>query len=219
MKKIKSLVFLSLCCCSIWAQSIEKSELNKELERKSSIVFSGSFMHPQGEQSGYATGTMGYYSYPVSPGIGIYYQNQLLKNSYLLFGINYQECHVASTKFGTFRFRYSEPSISIYFKHYLIEGEKIGLFSMIGLSCGQMRSLICESHGHNYDWNDFNTSYLDKYSNKKLFNDLAFNAGISSPSIHFEIAPSLGYRIKDNWMGYYRSRFSYGLSINYQLIL
>ena len=28
---------------------------------------------------------------------------------------------------------------------------------------------------------------------------------------------SIGYRVKDNWMGYYRQRFFYGLTLNYQL--
>jgi hypothetical protein len=70
-----------------------------------------------------------------------------------------------------------------------------------------MKLLASESHGHNYDWNDFGTAHLEKYSNDKSFIDIVLTTGILSPSLNIDIAPFIGYRLKDNWMGYYRHRF------------
>ena len=55
------------------------------------------------------------------------------------------------------------------------------------------------------------------YSNNDSFADIVFNVGILFPSSQIEIAPELGYRLKDNWMGFYRHRFYFGFQMNYQL--
>lgn len=190
-------------------------------ESRCSLIFSGMFIHPEGKQNYLvardASGIMGYYSYPMSPGLGVLYQYQIFKENYLLVGINYQVCHVASTEYGILRFRFREPSVSVQLKHYFLKNKRIGLFSTIGLSGGQLKSLVVESHGHINYWGDFGTTYLEKYSNDDSFIDVVFNTGIFIPSSHIEIAPAIGCRVKDNWMSYYRHRFFYGLLINYQL--
>jgi len=227
MSKFKLFILFFFCCSSIGAQTRQKNDstyLKKDIpkqESRSSLVFSGSFMHTQGKQNYLTTkdasGIMGYYLFPVNSGFGIFYQYQILKKSYILSGINYQVCHIASTEYAIMRFRYREPSISFYLKQYFFENEKIGLFSSIGLSFGRMKLLASESHGHIATWSDFGTKYLKNYSNSNTFSDLVFNTGIIFPSDHVEIATALGYRLKDNWMSFYRHRFFYGLTINYQL--
>jgi hypothetical protein len=217
---------LFFCCCSIWAQSSQENDstyLKKAFpkqESRSSLVFSGSFLHFQGKQDNlavsYVRGITDYYLFPLNAGFGIFYQYQIYKKNYLLSGINYQMCHIASTESGIMRFRYREPSISVYFKHYFLKNEKIGLFSTIGLSFGRIKLLASESYGH-ITWSNFETKYLQNYSNNNTFVDLIFNAGVSLPASHIEIAPALGYRVKDNWMAYCRHQFFYGLTINYQL--
>ena len=217
---------LFFCCCSIRAQTQQKNDSTylkndfPKQESRSSLIISGSFMHFQGKQNQLTasdvSGITDYYLFPLNTGLGIFYQYQIFKEIYLLSGINYQVCRIASTEYAIMRFRYREPSISFYLKHYFLKNEKNGLFSSIGLSFGRMKLMASESYGH-ITWEDFGTKYLKNYSNNDTFIDLVFNAGVFFPSSHIEIAPSLGYRVKDNWMGFYRHRFFYGLQINYQL--
>lgn len=230
MANIKLFVLPSIlffCCFQMWAQTSQKNDSTyflKDLsktESRSSLIFSSSFMHFQGQlnnnATSYASETMGYYSYPINPGLGIFYQYRIFKENYILAGTNYQICHIASTKFGIMRFRYNEQSISFHLKHYFLKNETIGLFSTIGISFGRMNLLASESHGHIANWNDFDTKYLQNFSNDKSFVDIVFNTGVSFPSSQMEIVPSFGYRVKDNWMGSYRQRFFYGLMVNYNL--
>lgn len=224
-----SIAFLLLSCCLIWAQPCQKNDstyLKKDFQKqesRSSLIFSSSFMHKIGMQNNlsanYVRGISDYYLYPLDAGLGVYYQYQIYKESYILSGINYQICHIASTESGILRFRYSEPSISVYLKHYFPKNERIGLFSTIGLSFGRMKLFASESHGHIAVWNDFGTKYLQNYSNDKSFVDIVFNTGVFFPSSHVEISPSVGYRVKDNWMGFYRHDLYYGLMVNYKFNL
>lgn len=226
MAKFKLFILFFFWCSSIGAHTSQKNDSTylkndfPKQESRSSLIISGSFMHSQGKQNQLTTNNVSnitdYYLFPVNPGLGIFYQYQILKKSYILSGINYQICHIASTESGIMRFRYREPSISVHFKHYFFENDKIGLYSSIGLSFGQMKLMASESYGH-ITWPDFGTKYLHNYSNNNTFSDLVFTTGVFFPSSHIEIAPSLGYRVKDNWMGYYRHRFFYGLTVNYQL--
>ncbi len=213
------ILFISIGHSLLWGQEPGNSFVVSatKQESRSSLIFSGSFMHFQGKQNNDAGDILGYYTFPVNAGLGILYQYQIEKKSYLLSGINYQACHIASTEHGILRFRYREPSISVYFKHYFFRNKKNGLHSSIGLSYGRMKLMASESHGHIADWNDFGTTYLENYSNNNAFIDAVFTTGFFLSSSNIEIAPSIGYRVKDNWMGYYRHRFFYGLQINYEL--
>lgn len=226
MVKYKLFILLFFCCSSIGADTSQKNDSTylkrafPKQKSRSSLIISGSFMHSQGKQNNlttnYVSGIKDYYLFPVNSGLGIFYQYQIFKKSYILSGINYQLCHIATTKSGIMRFRYRESSISVHFKRYFLEDEKIGLFSTIGLSFGRMKLMASESYGH-ISWPDFGTKYLENYSNNDTFSDLVFTTGVFFPSSHIEIAPALEYRIEDNWMGFYRHRFFYGLTINYQL--
>jgi hypothetical protein len=219
-----SVLFFS--CCSIGAQTSQKSDsayLNEDIpkqESKSSLIFSGSFVHFQEKQGNAVTGDVsnisGYYLFPLNPGLGIFYQYQIFEKNCLLIGVNYRTCYISSNKNDILRFRYREPSFSFCFKSYYLKTKNVGLFSIIGLSYGRMNLLDSEHYGH-INWIDVNPKDLIAYSNNDSFVDIVFNAGVFFPSSHIEIAPSFGYRVKDNWMSYYRQRFFYGLSINYQL--
>ena len=196
-----------------------KKDFSKQ-ESRSRLIFSGSFIHFQ-EKQGHAveadvSNIRGYYLFPLNPGFGISYQYQIFDENYLLVGVNYLTCYISSTKDDILRFRYREPSFSICFKNYYFKNENVGLFSKIGLSYGQMKLLASEHYGH-IKWEDFNPKDLTAYSNKNSFVDIVFSAGVLFPSSHIEIAPSIGYRMKDNWMSYYRHQFYYGFQINYQL--
>jgi hypothetical protein len=218
---------LYICYFTGWAQSNQsssskyiKADVPKQ-DSRSSLVFSGSLMHQIGKQNELVTsdanGIHDYYSFPLNPGLGIFYQYQISNKNYILSGVNYQWCHIATTELFIVRFRYSELSIPVYIKHYFLKTEEIGLYSSLGLSFGRMKLQACESHGRNYEWGNLDTKYLPNYSDKNSFADLIFNTGVLLPKSHIEIEPAIGYRMKDNWMGFYRHRFFYGLSINYQL--
>ncbi|MEI8114839.1 MAG: hypothetical protein WCI54_14480 [Bacteroidia bacterium] len=229
MAKFKSLILTSvlvLCCCSIYGQtSHEKvsNHLEKDFpkqESKNRLIFSGSFMHFQEKQGNAIAGDVsnirGYYLFPLNPGLGIFYQYQIFQENYLLIGANYRTCYISSNKNDILRFRYREPSFSIGYKKYFLKREKIGLYSSISLSYGQTKLSDSEHYGH-IKWVYLNPKEVMGYSNNYSFADIVFNAGILFPSSQIEIAPEVGYRLKDNWMGFYRHRFFYGLSINYQL--
>lgn len=229
MAKLKSLILTSvlvLCCCSIYGQtSHEKvsNHLEKDFpkqESKSSLIFSGSFMHFQEKQGNVIAGDVsnirGYYLFPLNPGLGIFYQYQIFQENYLLIGANYRTCYISSNKNDILRFRYQEPSFSICLKSYYLKNENVALFSMIGLLYGRMKLLASEHYGH-INWVDLNPKDLIAYSNNDSFVDIVFNAGVLFPSSQIEIAPELGYRMTDNWMSFYRHRFYYGFQINYQL--
>jgi len=217
---------LFFCCCSIRAQTQQKNDstyLKKDFpkqESRSSLIISGSFMHFQGKQNHLVASDVSnitdYYYSPLNTGLGIYYQYRIFKENYLLSGVNYQICRIASTEDAIHRFRYREPSISVHLKHYFSENDKIVLFSTIGLSFGRMKLLASESYGH-ITWTEVGTTHLKNYSNNDSFTDVVFSTGILFPSGNIEIAPAIGYRLKDNWMSYYRHSFFYGLLINYQL--
>jgi hypothetical protein len=196
------------------------TEDTKAQESRSSLVFSGSFLHFQEKQGNAIVGDNsrieGYYLYPLNPGLGISYQYQIFKENYILAGINYQWCHLASDKNDILRFRYQEPAFSISFKSFYLKKENVGLFSSIGLTYGQMIQLTSEHYGHN-NWVDLNPKDLDAYNTNDSFADIVLQLGILFPSDQFEIVPELGYRMKDNWMSFYRHPFFYGLVINYQL--
>ena len=226
MAKIKLIIFFFFCCSSLWAYTRQKNDSTylKETfprqESRSSLVFSGELTHFQ-EKPGIAVGADvsiidGYYLSPLNPGIGLFYQYQADDKNYFLVGVNYRMCFISSTRYDILRFRYREPSFSIGYKKYFLKREKIGLYSSIDLSYGQTKLSDSEHYGH-IKWEYKNPKDLMDYSNNDSFADIVFNAGILFPSSQIEIAPNLGYRLKDNWMGFYRNRFFYGLTINYQL--
>jgi len=226
MAKIKLIIFFFFCCSSLWAYTSQKNDstyLKKDFskqESRSSMVFSGSLMHFQ-EKPGIAVGADvsnidGYYLFPLNPGIGLFYQYQADDKNYFLVGVNYRMCFISSTRYDILRFRYREPSFSIGYKKYFLKREKIGLYSSIDLSYGQTKLSDSEHYGH-IKWEYKNPKDLMDYSNNDSFADIVFNAGILFPSSQIEIAPELGYRVKDNWMSFYRHRFFYGFQINYQL--
>lgn len=217
---------LFCCCCQAWAQSSQKNNSNylntdfQKQESRSSLVFSGELTHFQ-EKRGIAVAADGsnidgYYLFPLNPGIGLFYQYQADDKNYFLIGVNYRMCSISSTRYDILRFRYREPSFSIGYKKYFFKREKIGLYSSIGLSYGQTKLSDSEHYGH-IKWVYLNPKELMGYSNNDSFADIVFNAGILFPSSQIEIAPELGYRLKDNWMGFYRHRFYFGFQINYQL--
>lgn len=217
---------LFFCYCSVGAQSREKYDsayFKKDFpkqESRSSLVFSGELTHFQ-EKRGIAVAADGsnidgYYLFPLNPGIELFYQYRADDKNYFLVGVNYRMCFISSTRYDILRFRYREPSFSIGYKKYFLKREKIGLYSSIGLSYGQTKLSDSEHYGH-IKWVYLNPKELMGYSNNDSFADIVFNAGILFPSNQIEIAPELGYRVKDNWMGFYRHRFFYGLTINYQL--
>jgi len=226
MAKFKLFILFFFWCSSIGAHTSQKNdstylkETFPKQESRSSLVFSGSFMHSQ-EKPGIAVGADvsnidGYYLFPLNPGIGLFYQYQADDKNYFLVGVNYRMCSLSSTRYDILRFRYREPSCSIRYKKYFLKSEKIGLYSSIGLSYGQTKLSDSEHYGHR-TWEYKNPKALMGYSNNDSFTDIVFNAGILFPSSQIEIAPELGYRLKDNWMGFYRHRFFYGFQINYQL--
>lgn len=226
MAKFKLFIFFFFWCSSIGAQTSQKNdstylkETFSKQESRSSLVFSGELTHFQEKQGNAVAGNVsnidGYYLFPLNPGIGLFYQYQANDKNYFLVGVNYRMCTISSTRNDILRFRYREPSFSIVYKKYFFKREKIGLYSSIGLSYGQTKLSDSEHYGH-IRWEYKNPKDLMDYGNNDSFADIVFNAGILFPSNQIEIAPELGYRLKDNWMGFYRHRFYFGFQMNYQL--
>jgi hypothetical protein len=226
MAKFKLFILFFFFCSSIGAHNNQKNdstylkETFPKQESRSSLIFSGELTHFQEKPSiavaADGSNIDGYYLFPLNPGIGLFYQYQADDKNYFLVGVNYRMCSISSTRYDILRFRYREPSFSIGYKGYFLKREKIGLYSSISLSYGQTKLSDSEHYGH-IRWEYINPKELMGYSNNDSFADLVFNVGILFPSNQIEIAPAIGYREKDNWMGYYRDRFFYGLTINSQL--
>ncbi len=205
---LQLIFFLSLCNIT-WAQG-----------DKNSLIFSGTLAHYI--RSGEKSDIKGFYNYPVSPGVEVLYQYKFSKFSYLSSGVNYQRGRFANYMEAHDRFRFGEISVPIIFKQVLMQKDKKNLFATAGFSYGTMVQLSWESPTSSSEWVDVPREYDEHYSDKDSFADLLFSFGASfraTPKNEFSISPYFKYRLKDNWMNYFRNELHYGIKISYQLNL
>lgn len=213
MKKNSSKIFISCFMILIFNTVLAQ-------QSKSNLVISGTLAHYL--RSGGTSHIKGFYKYPVDPGLELLYQYRLGNGSFLSSGLTYQRGRIANYKETEDRFRFGEISIPILFKHDLIRSGKKNLFSTLGVSFGKMLHLDWERPTSSDEWFDVLGKYEEHYSEKNTFTDLLFDLGISFPASAkntIAISPYVKYRVKDNWMGYYRDRQYYGIKISYQFNL
>lgn len=187
---------------------------------KSDLVVSGTLAHFI--RSGEMSRMKDFYKYPVDPGVEVLYQYRLGNNSFLSSGLTYQRGRIANYKQTEDRFRFGEISIPVLFKQNLIRSGKKIIYSTVGVSYGKMLHFDWERSTSQGEWSNVLGKYEEHYSEKNNVTDLLFDLGISFPACAkntIAIAPYVKYRVKDNWMGYYRDKLYYGLKISYQLNL
>jgi hypothetical protein len=189
-------------------------------ENKSSLVFSGALAHF--ERADKFVNTIGFYKYPVDPGLELLYQYQLSRTFFLSTGLNYQLGRVANWDGARDRFRFGEMSLPLIGKLKFSSHNKTNLFATMGFFYGKMVYVDWESPAKGNEWVNVNKKYNEHYSNDDSFADVMLGAGISFPIFHqneFAITPYLKYRVNDNWMNYARHNISYGIKLSYQLNL
>lgn len=187
---------------------------------KSSFIIGGALTHY--DRSGKFTDITGFYKYPVDPGVELLYQYQVSNTFFIDAGINYQLGRIANWEGQVDRFRFGEVSVPLMCKLEFAQSYKKNFFGVMGFSLGKMVYVDWESPAKGNEWDNVDKGYDNHYSGKDSFVDLLFGLGLSIPTFHhneFAAIPYLKYRVKDNWIGYARDNFFYGLKFSYQLNL
>lgn len=189
-------------------------------ESKSSLVLSGALAHY--ERTDKSVNVIGFYKYPVDPGLELLYQYQLGSTFFLSAGFNYQIGRVANWEGPVDRFRFGEMSLPLIGKLKFSSYNKTNLFATMGFFYGKMVYVDWESPAKGNEWANVDKKYNEHYSNDDSFADIMIGMGISFTIFHqneFAITPYLKYRVNDNWINYARHNISYGIKISYQLNL
>jgi len=187
---------------------------------KSSLIIGGTLAHY--DRANKFSDIIGFYKYPVDPGLELLYQYQFNNTFYLGAGINYQLGRIANWEGQVDRFRFSEISVPLIGKLKITQNNKKNFFALVGVSLGKMVNVDWESPIKGTGWDNVDKKYDPHYSDKNSFVDLLFGMGLSIPTFHHhELAaiPYLKYRVNENWIGYARDNFFYGIKFNYQLNL
>lgn len=186
-------------------------------ESKSSLVFSGILSHYS--RSGEFLDKPGFYKFPIDPGLEILYQFPVNKSVSLISGLSFQWAHFANYVQTVDRFRFGEIGIPIIIRKEILQKDKAKFYISSGMYGGIVSFLDWETLGKP-EWEDVSTQYEEHYSKSDFYVDFYVDCGIlyslkNQNSI--SISPYFKYRIKENWMDYYRQSFFYGLKISYQL--
>jgi hypothetical protein len=184
---------------------------------KSSIGCSLVLAHYANSNQKFIGPVVGFYTYPVDPGIEISYHYLLNKRINLGAGLSYQKVRIPAY---VNRFRFNEVSIPILFEYTKHPERRNKIILSTALSAGKVNNLIVDNLGSGDIWHTIPLKYVDNYSEKCFFMDILFSPGISLVTINqneISISPFVKYRIIDNWMQNYREHFYYGIKLNYQL--
>ncbi len=187
---------------------------------KSSLIIGGTLAHY--DRSGKFSDIIGFYKYPVDPGVELLYQYQVSNAFFVGAGINYQLGRIANWDGQVDRFRFREISVPLFGKLKFTQSNNKNFFAVVGFSPGKMVSVDWESPAKGTGWDSVDKKYDTHYSDKDSFADILFGLGLSIPAFHhheFAAIPYLKYRVNDNWVGYARDNFFYGIKLSYQLNL
>lgn len=198
---------------------ISISSITRAQDYKSKLIVSGVFTHYS--RSGEFLDKPGFYKFPVDPGLEILYQCPLNESTSFISGISFQLVHFANYIQTQDRFRFGEISIPIIVRKNFPAKDKSKLYLSSGIYGGGVSFLDWERISKP-DWKNVSEQYDEHYSSSDFFVDLYVDGGllhILSSQNSISITPYFKYRIKENWMEYYKQSFTYGLKIGYQLNL
>ena len=211
MKKQKKTVLFSLLLIILGNHHLFSQEF------KSSIMVSSAISHLT--RNGFEDVSQGFYRFPIDPGLEVAYLLHFENFSDVGIGLSYQYWHFANRRSTVRRFRLSEISVPVFFQKAINHGSKCSFTIISGINPGQFIHLDWEGPNKDNGWSEIRREFDETYSEKSFFIDTSFGAGFNysqKKRYSIFIIPFVKYRLKDNWMEYYREKFYYGIRVGYQ---
>lgn len=188
-------------------------------EAKNKIVISGILAHyEQISKYGSAEVIIGYYQYPVDPGIEVLYLRNLSKNISLGTGICYQKGRISDFIRNPSRFNFDEVSIPFLLSSRFKFDKRNDLLITTGLYGGKTifrKAEFIDNLNAWYEHRDFN---IEWYSDDVFFLDIYFGAGYSysiSQKSSISIMPFVKYRANTVWLNDFQKKLHYGVKLSY----
>jgi len=189
---------------------------------KNTIVLSGILAHYE-DISKYGHNVIGYYQYPVDPGIEVLYFRNLNNNISLGTGVCYQKGRTMDFIKNQDRYHFAEVSIPILFSRHFNFDKRNGLLIATGLYGGKTILLKAEFTGSTDGWYEIPDSdiglYPD-YSDDVFFLDIYFGAGYSFSFTQkriISIMPFVKYRVNTVWLNSIQKKLHYGVKLSYSI--
>jgi len=192
-------------------------------ERMNFLTVSGSLANLIGIEENVSNSDYypGYYKFPISIGMEIIFFKEIVANTLIGAGINYEKGRVSSLNETQWRFNYSELCFPAYLKRTLHIKNKNLLYITSGLFLGKLMSVKGETPG-SFGWYHANNKYIPWFSTDTFYSDLYFDWGYvlkRFDKYEISISPYIKYRLNPVWLNHYERRLSYGLKINLTLKL
>ena len=188
-------------------------------EAKNKFVVSGMLAHyDQISKYHSADVIIGYYRYPIDPGIEVLYLKNLNKTFSLGTGVCYQKGRMSDFIHNPYKFNFAEVSIPFLFSSRFKLDEKNGLLFTTGLYCGKTilrRVYFLDSVNNWGEIPDFDIGY---YSDDVFFLDIYFSAGYSYSILQkssISITPFIKYRPNTVWLNSFQKKLHYGVKLSY----
>jgi len=188
-------------------------------EAKNTIVLSGILAHyEQISKYGSAEVIIGYYQYPVDPGIEFLYLRNLNKNISLGTGICYQKGRISDFIRNPDRFNFAEVSIPVLLSSHFKFDKRNGLLITTGLYGGKTILHKAEFMDNLNAWHENRDFDISWYSDDVFFLDIYFGAGYSysiSQKSSISIMPFVKYRANTVWLNDFQKKLHYGVKLSY----
>jgi hypothetical protein len=192
-------------------------------EAKNTIDISGILAHyDQISKYEGAKYIIGYYQYPVDPGIEALYFRNLNNNISLGTGICLQKGRITDFIINPYRFHFAEVSIPVLFSSRFKFDERNGLLITTGLYGGKTILRKAESASNVYDWYEIPDFNIGWYSDDVFFLDIYFGAGYSYSILQkssISIMPFVKYRANTVWLNSFQEKLHYGVKLSYSVNL
>jgi len=193
---------------------------------KNTIVFSGILAHYEDvSKYGDTHNVIGYYQYPVDPGIEVLFFRNQKKGVSLGTGICYQKGRTMDFIRNQYRFHFAEVSIPILFSSHFNFNKRNGLIITTGVYGGKTIFLKAEGYGKLGGWYEIPDSdiglYPDYYDDV-FFLDIYFGGGYSyslSQKSIISIMPFVKYRVNTVWLNSFYKKLHYGVKLSYSINL
>jgi len=201
---------------------LKQDSTSTESLNKNTIVFSGILAHYEDvSKYGDTHNVIGYYQYPVDPGIEILFFRKLKNGISLGTGICYQKGRTMDFIRNQYRFHFAEVSIPILFSSHFDFDKRNGLIITTGVYGGKTIFLKAEGYGKFGGWYEIPDSdiglYPD-YSDDVFFMDIYFGAGYFysfTQNRIVSITPFVKYRVNTVWLNSFQKELHYGVKLSY----
>ncbi len=188
---------------------------------KNTIVFSGILAHYEDiSKYGDTHNVIGYYQYPVDPGIEVLYFRNLNNNISLGTGVCYQKGRTMDFIKNQNRYHFAEVSIPILFSSHFNFDKRNGLLIATGLYGGKTILLKIEGTGSTDGWHETPDCDMKWYPDDALFLDIYFGAGYSylfTQNSIISIMPFVKYRVNTVWLNSIQKKLHYGVKLSYSI--